>query len=118
MKGIKFIKIFLMVFIIFSLVSTIVMLLWNWLIPDLFELSEITIWQAAGILLLSKILFGGFKKGHHGHDGPPWKKHWQKKWHSIPEDKRERWKQRFADKWCGYVSEEQAESEIDKKDGE
>ena len=34
-----------------------VMLLWNWLIPELFGLSEITFWQAIGLNILCTILF-------------------------------------------------------------
>lgn len=34
-----------------------VKLLWNWLMPELFGLKEITIFQALGICLLSNILF-------------------------------------------------------------
>ena len=33
------------------------MLLWNWLIPELFGLPLITFWQAIGLNLLSTILF-------------------------------------------------------------
>ena len=33
------------------------MLLWNWLMPIIFELPEITFWQAIGLNLLSTILF-------------------------------------------------------------
>jgi len=33
------------------------MLLWNWLLPDIFGLPEITFWQAIGLNLLSTILF-------------------------------------------------------------
>jgi hypothetical protein len=36
----------------------IVMLLWNWLMPDIFGLKQVTYWQAWGLLLLSCILFG------------------------------------------------------------
>lgn len=42
----------------------VVMLLWNWLLPAIFGLGTITFWQALGILVLSKILFSGFKGGH------------------------------------------------------
>ncbi len=34
-----------------------VMLLWNWLMPEIFGLPQITFWQAIGINLLSTILF-------------------------------------------------------------
>jgi membrane protein required for beta-lactamase induction len=33
------------------------MLLWNWLMPIIFNLPEITFWQAIGLNLLSTILF-------------------------------------------------------------
>jgi hypothetical protein len=40
-----------------------VMYLWNWLMPDLFGFKVINYWQALGLVLLAKILFGCF--GHH-----------------------------------------------------
>ena len=40
-----------------------VMMLWNWLIPELFGLATITFWQGAGIVLLARLIFGGFKHG-------------------------------------------------------
>ena len=45
----------------------VVMALWNWLMPALFSgAHEISYLQAIGLLLLSKILFGGFR-GHGCH---------------------------------------------------
>ena len=42
----------------------VVMSLWNWLIPSLFVgVRQIDYVQALGVLLLSRILFGGFR-GH------------------------------------------------------
>ena len=46
----------------------VVQLLWNWLMPMLFGLREVTFWQAVGILALSRILFGGLGIG--GRRGP------------------------------------------------
>jgi hypothetical protein len=40
-----------------------VMLLWNALLPGIFGLPALNYWQAAGLLLLSRILFGGFGGG-------------------------------------------------------
>lgn len=45
------------------LLGYIVMLLWNWLMPELFGLAEINFWMAAGIVLLARLIFGGFKHG-------------------------------------------------------
>lgn len=49
----------------------LVMLLWNWLMPTLFGLKTVTYWQAAGLVLLARLIFGsmghGSHGGHHGH---------------------------------------------------
>jgi len=52
----------------------VVMLLWNWLMPEIFQLPRIGYWQAWGLVLLSHILL---KSGHaagnqHGRPGT-WK---------------------------------------------
>jgi hypothetical protein len=40
------------------LVGYLVMRLWNWLMPELFDLPMISYWQAVGVLVLAKIIFG------------------------------------------------------------
>jgi len=35
--------------------------IWNAVIPDVFGLKQITLWQALGILILASILFGGHR---------------------------------------------------------
>jgi hypothetical protein len=46
-----------MIAIVIVLLGYPLMLLWNWLMPILFGLPEITLWQALGLNLLSTILF-------------------------------------------------------------
>lgn len=41
------------------------MLLWNALIPSIFNGPELTFWQAAGLILLAKIFLSGFGPGRH-----------------------------------------------------
>ncbi len=48
----------------------IVMWLWNWLMPVIFNLGTITFWQAWGIVLLAHILFKGTPGKGHGPKGP------------------------------------------------
>lgn len=53
----------IMVFILFMIavvfvIGYVVMRLWNWLMPDLFGLTTIDYWQAIGVLVLAKIIFG------------------------------------------------------------
>jgi hypothetical protein len=55
--------------VVFALVfGLIVKILWNWLMPAIFGLGEITFWQAFGIVLLAKLLFGaGHGPSHRDH---------------------------------------------------
>ncbi len=48
------------------LCGLVVMLLWNWLMPDIFGLKHLTYWQAWGLMILCHILFKGFGSGHSG----------------------------------------------------
>ena len=52
--------------IILATVSAVVMLLWNLLMPSIFGLTTINYWQALGLFVLSRILFGrlGFGRNH------------------------------------------------------
>jgi len=80
--------------------GTLVMFLWNAIIPEVFGLNTITFWQALGILALSKILFGGFhsRRCHRGFPGRGRHDLWEK-WHNLsPEEKenmRKKWKSGF-----------------------
>jgi hypothetical protein len=65
----------------------VVMLLWNWLLPTLFGLPEITLLQGFGLLALGRLLFGGWGGGGGGGGGR----------HMSHAD-RERMRQRFCDK--------------------
>jgi hypothetical protein len=46
-----------------ALFGGFVMLLWNWLMPDIFGLGTVNYWQAWGLMILSWILFKGFHAG-------------------------------------------------------
>ena len=63
-----------------------VMALWNWLMPTLFaEAHQISYLQAAGLLVLSRILFGGFR----GHGCPGrWRHH--KRFEQMSPEEREK----------------------------
>ena len=49
----------LIISVILAAFSTVVMFLWNALLPDIFGFVNISFWQAAGLLILARILFGG-----------------------------------------------------------
>ena len=68
-KG-RFIFIPLGVAAFLALISFVVMQLWNNLLPGILHTSTITFWQAMGLFILCKILFGFGKGGRTG--GAPW----------------------------------------------
>jgi hypothetical protein len=90
------------VFFVF-LFAYVTMILWNWLVPSLFNGPVIHFWQALGLLALSKILFGFGGGGHCG--GNHYRsKHWKNRYYEkmsmmTPED-RERFKAKMKEKWC------------------
>src|SRR6516162_5066097 len=71
--------------------GAIVMQLWNWLLPPLFSLRQITFWQALGILMLSRILFGGW--GGHGHFRSSFRRRMAERWENMTPEERERFRQ-------------------------
>jgi len=79
--------------------GTIVKLLWNWLMPELFGLPQLDYWKALGLLALTRILFGGF-----GRCGGPGRY----RRNMSPED-RDRIKHRMRD-WCAEPAEKEPEA--------
>ena len=80
-------------FVVFGIAAVIVfgvvvMSLWNWLVPAVFGGREITFWQALGLLLLSKILFGGFRGGRPGPGH--WRGRMRDRWAEMTPEERER----------------------------
>ena len=59
-KIVKVIFIIILIILLFLLFGYGFMYLWNWLMPDIFGLTTVNYWQAVGILVMAKILFGGF----------------------------------------------------------
>ncbi|MDR1958713.1 MAG: hypothetical protein LBQ54_06675 [Planctomycetaceae bacterium] len=63
-----------------------VMFLWNYVIIGIFGLAAINYWQAAGLFILARILFG---KGIHGRGHDNFLKHLlHDKWHNMSHDER------------------------------
>lgn len=64
-KGVKIFFFILLGIAIAFLVGYIVMRLWNWLMPHLFGLPPVSYWEAVGVLILAKIIFGFGGGGSH-----------------------------------------------------
>ena len=75
-----------------AVLSGVVMLLWNALLPSLFGAPSLRYLQAAGLLVLSRVLLGGLR-GRHG----PWRhRRWRERWESLTPEERERLRDKYA----------------------
>lgn len=90
------------------LFGLVVMLLWNAILPGLLNVNSLGYWQAIGILVLSRLLFGGFPGGgrrgfarRHYPGGPDWRQKWTEMTDEERVKFREEWKKR-----SGEVSED------------
>lgn len=77
--------------------GAIVMLLWNYILPYALNANPINYWQALGLIVLTRILFGNFNfRNHNKHQG-----YWREKFRNMSEDDR----QKLRDEWknrCGH----------------
>ena len=81
----------------------VVMSLWNAILPAVLGVKAISFIQALGILLLSKILFGGFGRGGFRRGpGHEWKQQMQEKWSVMSPEEREKFKAEWKNR-CGSM---------------
>jgi hypothetical protein len=94
-RGLKFVLFAVLFATVFGFV---VRSLWNWLMPALFGWHLISFWQAVGVLVLSKILFGGFR----GHPGRHlyWRRRMMERWEQMTPEEREKFRQGMRGR-CG-----------------
>lgn len=83
----------------FLMVTAIVMWLWNALLPEILGVKTINFWHAMGILVLSKILFGGFKGGN-GKFRHIREQHFENKMSGMTDEEKEKFKEMWR-KRCG-----------------
>jgi len=101
MKSYRFLrvlKIALFATVAVAAAGFVVMSLWNILMPGIFALPSISFWQALGLLVLSKILFGGFRP--HSGGGPRWRRRMMERWEGMTPEEREKFKQGMR-RGCG-----------------
>jgi hypothetical protein len=105
-RGLKFV-LFAAMFV--TVCGFVVMSLWNWLMPALFGWHLINFWQAVGILVLSKILFGGFR----GHPGRHlyWRRRMLERWEQMTPDEREKFRHGMRGR-CGPFGPAAAEPKL------
>jgi hypothetical protein len=81
----------------------IVMSLWNWLLPSLLGWKLITFWQALALLILCRLLFGGFG-GHRSmrrNMGWRMRERMAERWEHMTPEERERFREKMRGH-CGH----------------
>lgn len=78
----------------------VVQQLWNWLLPPLFGVREVSFWQALGLLALCRILFGGFSSG--GSHRSTVRQRMAERWERMTPEEREKYRQSFRGRWGSF----------------
>ena len=107
----KGIKIAVAIAFFITLFGFITMHLWNWLVPELFHGPIISFCQAIGLVVLSKILFGGFHRGwggrrHWGHNPKHWKQLMKAHIAGMTPEQKEKFKNKCGAKYWDFEEEE------------
>jgi hypothetical protein len=109
MRGRRVLRVFGIALIVLAVAAAFglaILRLWNWLMPSLFGLHAITYWQALGLLVLSRILLGGFRG--RPHFGPPWRHRMWQRWQQMTPEEREKFRAGMAGR-CGHFGPSAAE---------
>lgn len=84
----------------------VIMFLWNEVLVEATDVKPLSFWQAIGLFVLSRILFGGFRFGERSKKWRAKKARWKGKWQSMSEDERELFKQKWRERCSKKFSKE------------
>ncbi|OWY23923.1 hypothetical protein C7N43_04610 [Sphingobacteriales bacterium UPWRP_1] len=107
MKGNLFfraIRFLLLIVLGLTLAGFVVMWLWNAILHPVISVGTLNFWQALGLLVLCRLLFGNWGGNRRRHS-PYWRKKimLRKKWATMTPDER----QEFKRQWKAYCGKEQ-----------
>ncbi|WP_039058401.1 hypothetical protein [Enterobacter sp. Bisph1] len=118
--------------VVFIVLGLLVMSLWNALLPAILGVKSIGFWQALGVLVLSRILFGGL--GFHGGMFGMARRRMHERWMQMTPEEREAfiqqrregfgrrdrcgWHSRFDERAEQRPHEQESESHAKKPDAE
>jgi len=95
MRATRIVKFAAIAIVAVAVFGFIVMSLWNWILPPVTGWRQITYWQALGLLVLSKILFGGFRAGR----GMHWRRRMGQRWEQMTPEERAKFREGMR---CGF----------------
>lgn len=107
-RALHILRVLLIVAAAFVVFGFVTMQLWNWLMPGIFGLRTISFLQAIGLVLLSKILLGGFRAPWSGRRR--WREHMAHRWEQMTPDERDRFRAGMQGR-CGWSRFQQPAAE-------
>jgi len=93
-RAVKVLKVIAILIVVVAVAGFAVMSLWNWLIPPLAGWHSLTFVQALALLVLCRILFGGFR----GRGSP-----WGGRFRAMSPEERERFRQEMRARCGGHA---------------
>src|SRR5213596_557371 len=98
---IRIIKFVLIGIVAVAVFGFIVMQLWNRVLAPSTGWHALTYWQAVGLLILAKILFGGFRGGG-GWRGRRWRHRMRERWEQMTPEEREKFQEGMRSRCGGF----------------
>lgn len=101
-KPVKGLFILMMIGTVIFVLGQVIMFLWNTILVKVVGVEVINFWQAIGLFVLSRILFGSFhfNKGRHIKHKMRKGARWKEKWMNMSDEERTEFKQRWKER-CG-----------------
>ena len=82
--------------------GSLVMFLWNSILPAVLGVGALTFWQAVGLLILCRILFGGFRgRPGGGPRGFQWarRRRTRERWMQMDDEERAAFREKLRERW-------------------
>lgn len=100
-RPLKFLAFLALAAVFLLVLGQVIMYLWNEILVKATGVKSLNFWEALGLFVLARILFGGFRFGQHRKD---WKQKrkakWKEKWINMNEDEKAAFQQKWKDR-CG-----------------
>lgn len=100
-RGMRIAKVVVMTVVAVGVFGLVVMGLWNWLVPGLTGWHALSFVQALGLLVLCRILFGGFGRGG------MFRERMRARFERMTPEEREQFRARFGGR-CGRAAAPEA----------
>ncbi|MDB4728335.1 hypothetical protein OAF63_06050, partial [Saprospiraceae bacterium] len=83
------------------ILGNVIMFLWNEILVSVTSVKVINFWEAIGLFVLFRILFGGFRFGPKQRHWRNRRKAWKEKWVNMSDEDKQELKQKWKER-CSF----------------